>query len=257
LRFHLLGRPQLVGTSSIEHSESLSGRLKADLLRKLLMVETIRQTFFQKNNIEIVERANPELAFLNSPLPDLKIPEMRRFAQSIGLSNLNPESVENQQVILNYLRLDESYRDRLTAAVRGGIQHNVLNALKHDQESQIIADAGAFGAVTIATNMAGRGVDIKLGGELEEAILALVKKHLSQNDISPYGLSQTEIARKLKELDLPEMEEPREAVQAFLEHIENMHLVRKLGGLHVIGSERHEARRIDNQLRARQVWQAG
>ena len=64
-------------------------------------------------------------------------------------------------------------------SVIGGIPHQVLNALKHDQESQIIAGAGAFGAVTIATNMAGRGVDIKLGGEIGENILADVRKALA------------------------------------------------------------------------------
>ena len=88
--------------------------------------------------------------------------------QGIGLSSINPESPENLAAIADLLELKDSDLARLKEAVIGGIPHQVLNALKHDQESQIITGAGAFGAVTIATNMAGRGVDIKLGGEIHE-----------------------------------------------------------------------------------------
>ncbi|MDD2861907.1 MAG: preprotein translocase subunit SecA, partial [Acidiphilium sp.] len=107
-----------------------------------------------------------------------------------------------------------------------GIEHSVLNARFHEQEASIVADAGAPGAVTIATNMAGRGTDIKLGGNLE--------------------------ARLQKQLDAldPALRAEREA--AIRAEIESAHeIVRAAGGLFVIGTERHESRRVDNQLRGR------
>ena len=74
-------------------------------------------------------------------------------------------------LLLTLLELTPDKADRLAAVIQGGVPHQVLNARKHDEESKIIAQAGAFGAVTIATNMAGRGVDIKLGGELPDDAL--------------------------------------------------------------------------------------
>jgi preprotein translocase subunit SecA len=251
LRFHLIGRPQLVGTSSIEHSEKLSERLRMEQLRRLLMVELVRQAFFKKNQVEIIEKAYTELEFLNKPLAELDPAAMRRFGQTVDLQNTNPESHENLHTLLDYLELDDSFKDRFSHVIRGGIPHHVLNALKHDQEAQIIADAGAFCAVTIATNMAGRGVDIKLGGEIDEFILSDIKKALQQNGIDPYGLSHTEIAHKLQSIDPAVFEDYRDSVKIFYNHLDYMNRVRTLGGLHVIGSERHEARRIDNQLRGR------
>ena len=103
-----------------------------------------------------------------------------------------------------------------------GIPHEVLNAKQHEREAQIVAHAGRPGAVTIATNMAGRGTDIVLGGSLEAELAAL----------GP---------------DAPESE--RERVRAEWE--QRHELVKSLGGLHIIGTERHESRRIDNQLRGR------
>jgi preprotein translocase subunit SecA len=111
----------------------------------------------------------------------------------------------------------------LTAA---GIQHNVLNARQHEQEAQIIADAGKFGAVTIATNMAGRGTDIQLGGNVD-------LKALEALDADP-------------EADPAEI---RARIEA--EHAGEKKKVLAAGGLHVLASERHESRRIDNQLRGR------
>ncbi|GHU11107.1 protein translocase subunit SecA [Alphaproteobacteria bacterium] len=110
---------------------------------------------------------------------------------------------------------------------REGIQHSVLNARYHDVEAQIIADAGKSGAVTIATNMAGRGTDIKLGGNLE--------------------------ARLARELMGVESAELREKIQKNAEEeiTKDFEVVKAAGGLYVVGTERHESRRIDNQLRGR------
>ena len=115
-----------------------------------------------------------------------------------------------------------------------GVAHNLLNAKFHEQEAYIIAQAGRKGTVTIATNMAGRGTDILLGGNAE----AMAKDLLRQRKIEPDTPGYKEELEKL----LPKF---RETVE--LEHNE----VVGLGGLHVIGTERHEARRIDNQLRGR------
>ncbi len=255
LKFHVIGRPLLVGTTSIEHSERLSARLSAELLRRLLMTVIVREAWLKKNNIKTPERVIPELEFLNKPLPSLTPDELRRFAQGLNLPSINPESPENLNDILAYFSLNEEQRSRLEAAVRGGIQHQVLNALKHDQESQIIAGAGAFGAVTIATNMAGRGVDIKLGGEIHESVISDVRHFLDQAGIDPYGLNQVVMADQLKRIAPDQYGEFAESIRTFLAFMDDMQRVRALGGLHVIGSERHEARRIDNQLRGRAARQ--
>ncbi len=121
---------------------------------------------------------------------------------------------------------------------RRGIKHNVLNAKQHEREAYIIAQAGRKGAVTIATNMAGRGTDILLGGNAE----FLAKETLDQKGIT----RETPDYESLKDAAL---EEARKITEA--EHAE----VVELGGLHVIGTERHESRRIDNQLRGRAARQ--
>ena len=111
-----------------------------------------------------------------------------------------------------------------------GIVHNVLNAKNHEQEAHIIAQAGRLGAVTVATNMAGRGVDIKLGGNPEEmAIQQQIKEN--QQDNPNY------LKSKILEFESKVEQEKNEVLE--------------LGGLYVLGTERHESRRIDNQLRGR------
>ena len=107
-----------------------------------------------------------------------------------------------------------------------GITHNVLNARQHEQEAQIVADAGKFGAVTIATNMAGRGTDIQLGGNVE---LKVIEALDADPDADPVAI--------------------REKIEA--EHADEKKKVLDAGGLYVLASERHESRRIDNQLRGR------
>ena len=120
-----------------------------------------------------------------------------------------------------------------------GIKHNVLNAKHHEKEAYIIAQAGRVGAVTIATNMAGRGTDILLGGNAEY----MAKEELEKRGVTP------ETAE--------DYEEQKNAAMAAAKKIttEEHELVVKAGGLHVIGTERHESRRIDNQLRGRAARQ--
>jgi len=130
-----------------------------------------------------------------------------------------------------------------------GIPHNVLNAKFHEQEAQIVAQAGKFGAVTIATNMAGRGTDIMLGGNPE--FMAL--NDLRKGD-TPEELVQQ--ANAYSETSDPEVLAIREKYRELLakyksEMAEEAEKVRQAGGLYIIGTERHESRRIDNQLRGR------
>jgi preprotein translocase subunit SecA len=119
---------------------------------------------------------------------------------------------------------------------RAGVKHEVLNAKQHEREAAIIAMAGAKGAVTVATNMAGRGTDIILGGNAE----FLADKNLHDSGID--ALENSEEYEKLYPELLRELEKETQAG-----HVE----VVELGGLYVVGSERHESRRIDNQLRGR------
>ena len=130
-----------------------------------------------------------------------------------------------------------------------GIAHNVLNAKYHEQEAQIIAQAGYFGAVTIATNMAGRGTDIMLGGNAEYKAL----NDLRKQEVSEELLQE---ANSYAETDDPEILEIRRRYEQLLEQHKAeiagyAAKVKAAGGLFIIGTERHESRRIDNQLRGR------
>ncbi len=122
-------------------------------------------------------------------------------------------SIEKSEMLSDFLKKE-------------GIPHNVLNARQHEQEAQIVADAGKLGAVTIATNMAGRGTDIKLGGNVEFKVMEAIA---ANPDAHP--------------------DEIRARIEA--EHKDEEEAVKKAGGLFVLGTERHESRRIDNQLRGR------
>ncbi len=132
---------------------------------------------------------------------------------------------------------------------RRGIPHQVLNAKFHEQEAKIIAQAGRLGAVTLATNMAGRGTDIVLGGNPE---------YLSKEELLRQGY-ESEVVAEAAEYSVPSTpevaearEEHRRLVNQFRKETEVEHeQVVALGGLHILGTERHESRRIDNQLRGR------
>jgi preprotein translocase subunit SecA len=306
VREHVRGRPLLVGTTSVESSELLSNRLKAEPVRRLLQIALVRRVWMEANKREEDGRLIPELQPFNEPLEKVTPDSLRKFIHPYGLTNINPEDLSNLHVVLELLRLDDSDTDRLKKVLQGGVPHQVLNARKHTEESQIIAGAGGFGAVTIATNMAGRGVDIKLGGELDEAMISEFKNLLRRSGVAnPYGLSNSEILFHLLRINLgsdvvTDMNLPETNKQLYFEQIRNQLLlnhggrpgqeewqrladilynkigiglkssermmnfwhhteqelrVRDLEGLMVIGSERHEARRIDNQLRGRAARQ--
>ena len=155
---------------------------------------------------------------------------------------------KGQPVLVGTVSVEKS--EELSSHLKkAGIKHQVLNAKRHKQESEIVAQAGRLGAVTIATNMAGRGTDIVLGGNPEYmANVEMQKKNLPEEvfeQIDSYNQTDN------KEI-LAAREEYQKLVEKFKQETkEEAKQVIAAGGLHIIGTERHESRRIDNQLRGR------
>ena len=256
LRYHTLGRPLLVGTTSVESSDRLSAHLRPEPIRRLMQVLLVRHGWMKANDREEDGRLIPELQPFNEPIETITPDALRKFGATFGMTNISLDDPSNLSTLMGILNLPEDASSRLKAVFQGGIPHQVLNARKHTEESQIIAGAGAFGAVTIATNMAGRGVDIKLGGEIAEEVLSAVHRVLRRaGHVEPSDLSLEERRQALLKVDPEQYGLYEGEVKHFLQYFEDMERVRELGGLHVIGSERHEARRIDNQLRGRAARQ--
>ena len=155
---------------------------------------------------------------------------------------------KGQPVLVGTVSIDKS--EELSQVLkRAGIPHTVLNAKHHEKEAEIVAQAGRFGAVTISTNMAGRGTDIMLGGNPE---------YMAKSDMRKQGFEEGLIAMATSSAP-SEDEEVNEARRVYAE-LYSKHKadiapeaerVRKAGGLYILGTERHESRRIDNQLRGR------
>jgi preprotein translocase subunit SecA len=156
---------------------------------------------------------------------DDRVYRTQREKYEAMIVEIQEANAKNQPVLVGTTSIDKSemFSQALTAQ---GITHNVLNARLHEQEAQIIADAGKLGAVTIATNMAGRGTDIQLGGNAEMVILEAIS---ADPDADPDAIRA--------KIEAQHEDEKKQVVDA--------------GGLFVMASERHESRRIDNQLRGR------
>ncbi len=188
----------------------------------------------------------------NKPIKRVDYPDIIYPTQQAKLRNIVEEvkavHEDGRPILIGTITIEKS--EELSQLLkREKIRHNVLNAKNHQQESEIIAQAGRMGAVTIATNMAGRGTDILLGGNPE--FLAKQKmRELGFND------AQLEFCTSFVETDNQELNEMRERYRKAYKEFKEVTDAEKrkvvtLGGLHIIGTERHESRRIDNQLRGR------
>ncbi|THD83329.1 MAG: preprotein translocase subunit SecA [Phenylobacterium sp.] len=156
-----------------------------------------------------------------------QIEDCYRRGQPILVGTVSIEKSEQLAELLN------AHKFEIDGKTKNGVPHNVLNARYHEQEAMIVADAGVPGAVTIATNMAGRGTDIQLGGNVDMKLLSWREQQIHQ------GIEVT-----------PEMSaEHRVGIEAEIKDLKEQALA--AGGLFVLGTERHESRRIDNQLRGR------
>ena len=186
--------------------------------------DTEATEFKQIYNIDVVVIPT-NLPVQRKDLPDLTF-YSEEFKYNAIVKAVKQIHATGQPILIGTTSIEKSEKlSRLLT--REGIRHEVLNAKNHAREAYIIGEAGAEGAVTIATNMAGRGTDIKLGGSPE---------HLAMKKVGTEA-SPEEIRQAVKDI----MPEYRKAYEK----------VKSLGGLYIIGSERHESRRIDNQLRGR------
>ena len=186
---------------------------------------------------------NLEVTAIPTNRPDIRInnPDViyktEKGKYNAVVEDIIEQNKKGRPVLVGTISIEKS--EYISALLKQrGIKHNVLNAKQHEREAYIIAQAGRVGAVTIATNMAGRGTDILLGGNAEY----LAKEELENNRVTHDNPNYEELKNKA-------LERAREITEA--EHAK----VVELGGLHVIGTERHESRRIDNQLRGRAARQ--
>jgi preprotein translocase subunit SecA len=166
-------------------------------------------------------------------LSEVRVARLPALSQAFGIAP-DPCDEENVRALATIIGLDGHTYD-LRTVLQGGIPHQVLNAKYHEMEAEIIAGAGRSGIVTIATNMAGRGVDILLGGSPER----VGREFLKERGIDPDGE------------EVPEDAQQEALAEAKRLCEEDRQRVLELGGLHILGTERHESRRIDNQLRGR------
>ena len=227
---HLTGRPVLVGTISIEKSEFISELLsKPQAMTKLMQEKANRVLKILKDRKIENEQTNKLVKLLDRP------GNLRCADLSPIISELKNKHKDNE-LEFSLERLETA--TRVTEAIRNKVQHNILNAKNHEKEAYIVAQAGRFSSVTIATNMAGRGTDILLGGNPEYLTKEAISRFKLQEDSPEYKTKWKELFEKYRQ-----------------ECDEEHNKVVELGGLHIIGTERHEARRIDNQLRGRTARQ--
>jgi preprotein translocase subunit SecA len=245
LRLHTKQQPVLVGTRSIEMSEKVSARLTADMLQRLVMVHRLRDM------VEVSKDLKGDLAKEAKPIYETNLQDIDRFALTglFAKAGLSSDIFKGDWMewCMNEWKLPKENVEILEDSLKHGIPHNILNAKFHEREALIIAEAGRKGQVTIATNMAGRGVDILLGGRIEDDLVKLARQGAEEahDGEDEYAETYASYRRGGKERAAPPLplsdQERRVAAEE----------VRALGGLYILGTERHESRRIDNQLRGR------
>jgi len=249
LRLFSKQQPVLVGTRSIEMSETISGRLTSDMLQRLLIGVRLREMADVKKELKGTQRADANKLYEIS-LTDFDRQTVATFLAKLDLS-ADVLKGDWMDWYLKSTELGEENRQHLEEALKHGIPHNILNAKYHEREAVIIAEAGRKGQVTIATNMAGRGVDILLGGRVEDDI---VRQARQATDTEEEGIPHVSDEYAATFATYRRGGQERAAPPLPLDNQERMGMaeeVRVLGGLFILGTERHESRRIDNQLRGR------
>ena len=240
------GQPVLVGTINIDKSERLSAMLREP--RFYLPRVEMRANIFKK---AIQKQKGGEWDKLNKLLArpaNIREQNLAQFDELVaGAGGAAKDAWEQLRAAVHTLEL-----------IRKGIPHQVLNAKHHEREAEIVAQAGRSGTITISTNMAGRGTDIKLGGNPEE----IAKNILEKQGLDRYEWKVELFVKKLIQGEEDEARKLAAELEVADETIEEIKKIRdeavideqrvkELGGLAIIGTERHESRRIDNQLRGR------
>ncbi len=214
LHMYIREQPVLCGSRSVEVSEYLGTRLAPDKLRRHCLVLLCQWQLRDGQRLD-GDKQKEYTEALRTSIDELSRHDLAAIARDLDLDP-DVQAEENIDSLLGVLEVageeidaatTKRYQTRLEQVLDEGIPHNILNAKYHEEEGRIIAQAGQPGQITIATNMAGRGVDIVLGGRPED----------EDEDFYP----------------------------------EQYEKVKEVGGLHILGTERHESRRIDNQLRGR------
>ncbi len=227
---HLTGRPVLVGTISIEKSELISDLLsKPQVMTKLMQEKSLRleklliERKFDQSIIDKFHKLMDRPGNLKHSDMDEVFAEIRKKSYDTDL-------------MFAFERFEVSLK--VVESIRNKIPHHVLNAKNHEREAFIVAQAGRLSAITIATNMAGRGTDILLGGNPEFLAKEEMLKYKLEEGSDEYKKKWDTVFSSCKQIYDTEHDK-----------------VVELGGLHIIGTERHESRRIDNQLRGRAARQ--
>jgi preprotein translocase subunit SecA len=243
LRLYTKQQPVLVGTRSIEMSEKVSERLTAEMLQKLLLVYRLREMLEVKKSVpkDLRDEASE---LVNTELKDLKRQTLSAFLTKLDVKG-DPLDQQHQDWALAQFELPSANAEFFDEAIKHGIPHNVLNAKFHEREALIIAEAGRKGQVTIATNMAGRGVDILLGGRVADELVERARQVAEEGELDEYSGTYVSYRRGGQERAAPPLPLNDQERSSLAEE------VRALGGMFILGTERHESRRIDNQLRGR------
>ena len=227
LKCYVKGQPVLLGTRSIEVSERISERFISERLQ-LLGATIILHEALDNSKLSAQDKDGFH-KLLNFKFSELNLPRITKVFKAL---DMNPDMLcdANIALLAKELKISPTHYDKLREALKEGIYHSVLNAKYHEREAEIISEAGKKYAVTIATNMAGRGVDILLGGTGDP------------EDTDP--IPEEDICPEFKKWKVDNKDKAESLPQKTID-------ILKLGGLCIIGSERHESRRIDNQLRGR------
>ncbi len=269
LRLYAKQQPVLVGTRSIQMSERVSSRLTFDRLQLACAARKL-QLFFESDKKQPKDKKQAWRTMLMKRIDQISPSQVQQIGREVDV-NVKMTDQENIEWLRNQFKLEPGADEYLEEALKHGIPHNILNAKYHEKEALIIAEAGVKGRVTIATNMAGRGVDILLGGtilpedlrqqreeldELEKTTAAHEEEEIPEftpdapvagnmDDEIPFGETFVSFRRGGKQRAAPPLPLDQQQRSVLADE------VRKLTGVYILGTERHESRRIDNQLRGR------